>query len=79
MRKFWDYEDPITIRSEKNVLRYYPQADQLQISRQDWQDDDGVTKKGKTVTLNIEALAACDEKEKDKARSIFQSILDVLQ
>ena len=57
LKQWWNEETPITVHSEKNVLRWYPQAGKLQVSRPDWIDEaTGEVKTGKTVTLDVAAL-----------------------
>lgn len=56
MAKYWETEAPISVQSGKNVLRYYPQAGKLWVSKPDWQDEDGETKPGKTVAIDLAAL-----------------------
>ena len=61
MKKFWEMETPRTADTQRNILTYYPKAGKLQISMQQWTNEDGVTKPGKTVTLDLKSLYACRE------------------
>jgi hypothetical protein len=57
-KRYWDDEEPTVAVTSKNVLRYFPGADELQVSRPDWENEDGETKPGKTVTVDLAALRA---------------------
>lgn len=61
MDKYWEKEKPIVVRSAKNVLTWYPQAGRLQVSLADWRDEQGVTHRGKTVTLDVDAMRESDD------------------
>lgn len=74
--KYWLGEDPEVLRTEKNVLRYYKKAGKLQVSLPDWQDNEGETKPGKTVTLDIESMQLSDDKE--DIRQLFQEMMSLL-
>ena len=54
--KYWESEEPTTVDTGKNVLKFFPEAQRLQVSMPDWQDKDGQPCRGKTVTLNLSAL-----------------------
>ena len=77
--KFWETETPVEVRAEKNTLRWYPKSGYLQVSRPDWEDDNGKVKPGKTVTLNVGALAEEPENVKSVARSVIKDILTELE
>lgn len=74
--KWWLDEEPQTITTEKNTLRWYPNAGKLQVSRPDWENDKGETKPGKTVTLDVESIQLSPEV--GNASAIFQSIVNLL-
>ena len=73
---WWLDEEPQTIKTDKNVLRWYPNAGKLQVSRPDWTDDSGAAKPGKTVTLDIEGLRLSGDAQ--AAAAILRSIADAL-
>ena len=73
---WWTKEEPQVVRTRKNVLRWYPQAGKLQVSRPDWVDDDGETKTGKTTTIDVRAL--CDDEAAHSAKVLLQEIADML-
>ena len=58
---YWENEQPTIIDTERNVLRYFPQADKLQVCQPSWTDKDGNAKQGKTVTLDLTALRETQE------------------
>ncbi|GFP24782.1 hypothetical protein [Candidatus Hakubella thermalkaliphila] len=62
--RYWESEAPLVVRSKRNVLRYYPQVAKLQVSLPDWEASDGQVHYGKTVTLDIQALVASEDKQK---------------
>ena len=76
MIRWWEEETPQTIATKTNVLRYYPNAGKLQVSRPDWTDDSGAAKPGKTVTLDIEGLQLSGDAQ--AAAAILRSIADAL-
>lgn len=57
MAGYWEKEEPKVARSAANVLRWYEQADKLQVSQPDWTNDKGEECHGKTVTLDLTALS----------------------
>lgn len=61
MAKWWEDETPVTAASKKNVLRLYANAEKLQVSRPDWENDHGEMKPGKTVVLDLAALKGSPE------------------
>lgn len=58
---FWETETPVTATTGKNELEYFPQAGKLTISRPSWTDGHGEVRRGKTVTLDLEAVKGCPE------------------
>lgn len=74
MNKYWENENPIEVKTSKNILRYFKQAGKLQISNPDWEDDSGNVKRGKTVTLDIFSL-----KEELAAHSMLKDIISTLE
>lgn len=60
MIRWWENETPQTIETDKNVMRYYPQAEKLQVSRPNWTDDYGESKPGKTVVLDLSESGVMD-------------------
>lgn len=70
MGKWWENETPVTVVRKKNVLRLYPEAKKLMVSRPDWEDDHGEMKPGKTVTLDLEALRGAAEAREILAQAL---------
>ena len=58
---YWDDEKPVVADTGKNELEYFPQAGKLTISRPSWTDGHGEVRRGKTVTLDLEAVKGCPE------------------
>ena len=79
MIRYWETETPVEVDTGKNVLRYFPQADKLQIAMPYWTNADGETKQGKTVALNISALLESDGETKMQAYTIFAGIAERLR
>lgn len=73
MPNWWDSETPVVITSDKNALRWYPQAKKMQVSRPDWTNQEGEQKPGKTVTFDVGALGNNEE-----AKKVFASMLEAL-
>lgn len=74
--RYWLDETPMEIRTEKNVLRYFPKARRLQVALPDWTNEDGETRPGKMVTLDVAALAKTEGRE--TARKVVRAILEDL-
>lgn len=70
---YWTEEKPVVADTGKNVLRWYVAADKLQVSMPDWADDKGEMRQGKTVTLDLCALA-----EDEVASEMLQRIVEGL-
>lgn len=58
MENFWETEKPMTADTGKNVIEYFPDAGKLSISKPNWTDKDGNEKRGKTVLLDLAAVAS---------------------
>lgn len=54
--RYWLTEEPETASTERNVFRYYPEAERLQVSLPDYTAYNGETRRGKTVGIYIPAL-----------------------
>lgn len=54
--RYWLTESPETVETERNVFRYYPDAERLQVSLPDYTAYSGETRRGKTVGIYIPAL-----------------------
>ena len=76
MARYWENETPQTITTAKNTLQCYPKAGKLSVARPPWQDDNGVTKPGKTVALDVEALIEADGDAMQTARAVFSSVVE---
>ena len=76
MNKYWLEEQPKAIETDKNTIRYYEKAGKLQVSLPDWQDGKGKLNRGKTITLDLEALQL--SKDVEKAANIFEEIAGLL-
>ena len=58
-QSYWETENPVEVDTGKNVLRYFPEARKLHISKNGWTDKrTGEHKMGKTVALDLEAIAS---------------------
>jgi len=64
------------VRTERNTLRFYPQARKLQVSLPDWFDSDGEIRPGKTVTIDIDALSLSPDR--DVAARVFTYMVELL-
>lgn len=61
MKKYWNDKPDFEIDTDKNVLSYYKSAGKLQVSMPSWEDKDGQLKPGKTVTVDLQAIAETPE------------------
>lgn len=77
MPKYWENEKPVVVKSTKNTIAWYPQAGRLQVSLADWVNDKGEVCRGKTVTLDIDALRESDDA--DNAVKVFEDVLSQLK
>lgn len=58
-QSYWETENPVEVCTDKNVLRYFPEARKLHISKNGWTDKrTGEHKMGKTVALDLDAIAS---------------------
>lgn len=58
-QSYWETEEPMEVDTGKNILRYFPEARKLHISKLGWTDKKtGEHKMGKTVALDLDAVAS---------------------
>ena len=58
-QSYWETENPVEVDTGKNILRYFPEARKLHISKLGWTDKKtGEHKMGKTVALDLDAVAS---------------------
>ena len=74
---YWEKEHPIVLFSEKNRLEWYKNAGMLSISKPEWAGEDGHPRQGKTVVLNIPAMA--DSSHRGDALEMFREIARQLE
>ncbi|MEA4899567.1 MAG: hypothetical protein VB115_15160 [Christensenellaceae bacterium] len=72
VNQWWMEEEPQTVETPRNVLRWYPGAGKLQLSRP---DRDGSV--GKTVTLDVGIVRKSGQGA--NARAILQAVMDALE
>ena len=61
MTGYWKNSLDVEADTGKNILRYYAEAQRLQVCMPYWTDDSGNQKQGKTVAINIAALLETQE------------------
>jgi len=76
--KYWENERPLTVKTNKNILQFYPEAGQLSVARSPWEDSNGVERQGKTVTLNLSALCESGMEALSGARDVFAAIVQMI-
>jgi hypothetical protein len=54
---YWERETPRTATTGKLILSYFPNAGKLQISQAYQDRETGETRRGRTVTLDVEDVA----------------------
>lgn len=54
----WETEKPKVADTGKNILEFFPEARKLSVSKPNWTDKEGNEKRGKTVLLDLAAVAA---------------------
>ena len=54
----WKTETPVTADTGRNVLEYFKDSGQLSISKPNWTDKEGNERRGKTVFLDLAAVAS---------------------
>ncbi|MDR1874191.1 MAG: hypothetical protein LBQ90_04150 [Synergistaceae bacterium] len=59
--KYWEDEQAQIVDTGKNVMRFFPKAEKLQVSMPYWTDKDGTQKPGKTITLDVKAIRETPE------------------
>lgn len=55
---YWHTKPTREIITESNKFRYFAEDGKLQVCRPDWVDDNGATRPGKTVTIDLKAGTA---------------------
>ena len=74
-QSYWETEKPVEVDTGKNILRYFPEARKLHISKNGWTDKKtGETKMGKTVALDLDAVASTPA-----AISLLENIVKTLK
>ncbi len=68
--RYWLTESPETVETERNVFRYYPEAERLQVSLPDYTAYNGEARRGKTVGIYIPALT-------QEAKELIRQALDL--
>ena len=68
-KPYWQEETPKEARAGRTLLRYFVDAQRLQVCAT-YQDRDGNTQIGRVVTLDLQALATSDE-----ARALLEEVL----
>lgn len=53
---YWENTEPVQVDTGKNVFRFYPEAERLQVSMPDFKKADGVWHHGKVVGIDLHAL-----------------------
>jgi hypothetical protein len=71
MSRYWENETPEVIKTERNMIKYYPNAGKMQVAGVYKDAVTGEVKQGKTATLDIEDAAAYSE-----ALDLIQSFID---
>jgi len=74
---YWEKEHPVVLFSEKNRMEWYPKAGMLSISKPEWEGPDGHPRQGKTVVLNLPAMA--DSEHREAALEMFRTIVRKLE
>ena len=77
MSRYWEAEKPITIKTSKNTIEYYPQAGKLSVAKAPWIDDNGAERQGKTIAFDITALLESNALK--EAQKIFKEILQLIE
>jgi len=71
--KWFENEQPVTIETKSGVIRFYPQAKRLQISRPDYFNAEGERLIGKTVTISLQSFA--DSGKVDELANMFETVV----
>lgn len=53
---YWENTEPEEVTTGKNVFRFYPEAERLQVSMPDFKKADGIRRNGKTIGVDLSAL-----------------------
>ena len=54
----WDTEKPVTVNTGKNIIEYFREGRKLSVCKPNWIDKDENEKRGKTVILDLDAVAS---------------------
>ena len=52
-KRYYELEEPVAVDNDFGRVAYYPNAQKFQLSRPAWIDENGETRKGKTVTIPV--------------------------
>jgi hypothetical protein len=58
---WYELETPVEASTPYGEIRYYPEAKKAQFSHAKYKNEDGIVHFGKTVTLQVDKLAAFPE------------------
>lgn len=78
MARYWETEVPKTITTSKNVIQFYPAAGKLSVSKAPWENDEGKTMQGKTVSYCLTSLCESGADNLKAAREVFSEILELI-
>lgn len=78
-KPYWELEKPIEAVTTRNRVRWFAESGRLQVCQPDWTDAEGTVKQGKTVALNVRALAEAEPEEIQRAVAIFAEIAESLR
>lgn len=78
MANYWAKKPAAELASGKNVLRWYSEAEVLQVARPDWVNSAGETCPGRAVGLSIEAIKA-DPTVAARAAAIFREVVKKIE
>lgn len=54
----WDIEKPVAVNTGKNIVEYFREGRKMSVCKPNWTDKDGNEKRGKTVILDLDAVAS---------------------
>lgn len=71
MGNWWKQETPETVTTGANVFQYFPIAGRLKVSMPFYEDEHGIARPGKTVTIKVAAL-----RQNREAMELFRKVLN---
>jgi hypothetical protein len=55
-KRYWEEEEPVVVKTAKNVIKFFEKAGKLQGFMHDWIDKNGIMHHGKLSSIDVNAV-----------------------